>query len=267
MSVVSGRADLTVVPDLDRELDELYARPLGEFTGARNDLAKRLKKAGQTSEAERVGALAKPSVSAWAVNQLTRTAPDLLRKLLEAGGAMVEAQKAALEGKGTTPFDQAGRSQRDAVRELVPEAVRLLEGAGHRPSDALKERIATSLRAASMDPEGRRLLEQGRLEDDFESAGLGLLVGLAPTGVERVAAPPSADERREARLQEAREKAEAARAKADRLAEEAAQAEREAEEAKAAAARAAAGATALAKEAKAAAKEAEQAEKALARLG
>jgi len=261
-----SRRDLAVVPDLERELDELYGRPLGDFTAARNDLAKRLKKAGQTDEAACVAGLAKPSISAWAVNQLGRRDPERLRELLDAGEALVEAQRAALAGRGAERFDEAGRRQRDLIRALVPAAAAQLEDAGHRPSDAIKERIAASLRAASLDEDGRRLLEQGRLEDDFESVGLGLLTGLAPRGGEGATAVGSADERREARLREAREKAESARAEARRLADEAAQAERDADDARAAADRAAERATTLSKEANAAAKTAEAAEKALERL-
>ncbi|MDQ3824053.1 MAG: hypothetical protein M3321_12520, partial [Actinomycetota bacterium] len=93
-----ARGDLALVPDLEQELDDLYGRPLAEFTAARNDLAKRLKKAGQADEAARVGALGKPTVSAWAVNQLARRQADRVSELLDAGGALVDAQRGALAG-------------------------------------------------------------------------------------------------------------------------------------------------------------------------
>jgi hypothetical protein len=253
-----SRADLTLVPDLDRELDELYGLPLGEFTTARNELAKRLEKAGQKAEAERVGALAKPTVSAWAVNQLARRERDRVHELLEAGEQLVDAQKEALSGKGADRFDDAIRRQRDAVRRLVPAAASLLEEAGHRPSDAVKERIVSSLRAASVDPDGRRLLERGRLAEDVQPAGLGLLAAIAPAPSKRARRPAAA--RDEARLREARAKLEATREKEHRLAEAAAEAEREADEA-------AQRARALAAEAERAAKAVRQAETALKRLG
>jgi hypothetical protein len=50
---------------LGAELDRLYRLPLAEFTGARNELAKR---SGKRSA--EIKALAKPPVAAWAVNQL-----------------------------------------------------------------------------------------------------------------------------------------------------------------------------------------------------
>ena len=51
-------------------MDALFKLPLAEFTGARNDLAARLKREGRANDSNFVKALAKPSISAWAVNQL-----------------------------------------------------------------------------------------------------------------------------------------------------------------------------------------------------
>ena len=59
-------------PDLEDEVDRLYGLPLEEFTPARNELAKRLRKDGRKAEAARVGELAKPSLALWTVNQLAR---------------------------------------------------------------------------------------------------------------------------------------------------------------------------------------------------
>ena len=50
---------------IEDEIARLYQLPLDEFTSARNALAKR---AG--SDAAGIRALTKPSVPAWAVNQL-----------------------------------------------------------------------------------------------------------------------------------------------------------------------------------------------------
>ena len=57
---------------VEREIDELFDLPLDEFTAARNDLAKRLKRDGDEDAAEQVRSLPKPSIAAWAVNQLAR---------------------------------------------------------------------------------------------------------------------------------------------------------------------------------------------------
>ena len=52
---------------LDTEIQRLYGLPFGEFTAARNQLAKELKKQGDKDASEEVASLPKPSVSAWAV--------------------------------------------------------------------------------------------------------------------------------------------------------------------------------------------------------
>ena len=69
---------LAVVPELDTELDDLFARPLSEFTAARNELARRLRNAGQEDAAAGVQALKKPSVPVWTVNQLARSRSELV---------------------------------------------------------------------------------------------------------------------------------------------------------------------------------------------
>src|SRR5258706_14631447 len=58
------------MPKLDDYIDDLFKLPLTEFISARKALAARLKKNGLVSESEGVKALAKPSISAWTVNQL-----------------------------------------------------------------------------------------------------------------------------------------------------------------------------------------------------
>ncbi len=49
-----------------RAEDELFRLPLSEFTAARNALAAKLKKDGDSAESDRIKALSKPPVSAWA---------------------------------------------------------------------------------------------------------------------------------------------------------------------------------------------------------
>src|SRR5258705_12797603 len=55
---------------IENDLDALFRLPVAEFTAARNTLAAQLKKGGRRDESDRVKALAKPSITAWAGNQL-----------------------------------------------------------------------------------------------------------------------------------------------------------------------------------------------------
>jgi hypothetical protein len=259
-------ADLVVVPDLDRELDGLYGLPLEQFTAARNELAKRLKRAGQEAESARVAALKKPSISAWAVNELARREKDAVHELLAAGAELLDAQKRALAGEGTDLFDRASRRQRDAIRALVAAAVSLLQDAGHRPSDAVRERIAGSLRSASVDPEARPLLERGRMAEDVQSAGLGLLAGIAPAAPARAKTRRAEPRPSAAELRNARKAVERARKEDERARERAGAAEEQARRAEAAANEAAARAASLAAEASSAAAALAEAERALEQL-
>ena len=80
----------------DDEVDRLYALPLEEFTAARNNLAAALKKEGKAEEADEVKNLRKPSISAWAVNQLARKERMQVRSLVTSADRLRKAQ-AALE--------------------------------------------------------------------------------------------------------------------------------------------------------------------------
>jgi F0F1-type ATP synthase membrane subunit b/b' len=214
---------LAAVPDLEQELDELYALPLEEFTRTRNDLARRLKRAHQTEAAAEVQALRKPSVPAWAVNQLARSEPRLLGALLAAADEVRDAQVRALEGRASAAeVREATENEREAVRPLVTAARSLL---GDRATPALLERVSQTLRAAALDEKVRPLLETGRLTEDVQAVGFGSSALAAVQPVK-----PRRDEVKRARQERLR----ALRAEARRLAEEAAVAEhalREAEQA------------------------------------
>ena len=66
--------------EIDR-IDELFKLPLDEFTSARDAIAAELRKAGDGEGAARVKKLKKPSLSAWAVNQVAHAEPAKMEKL------------------------------------------------------------------------------------------------------------------------------------------------------------------------------------------
>jgi hypothetical protein len=192
---------LAAVPDLERELDDLFGLPAGEFTAARNDLAKRLKAAGETEQAENVQGLTKPTVPAWAVNQLARAEKSKVRRLLDAGEKMRAAHERALSDRAGGDFRKATEAERALVQELTDDARALLEDAGNPASDQVVKRISETLRAASTDEEARELLEVGRLTKEIEPAGFGALAGVpfSTQPHERSSGAPAREDR--ARLQ------------------------------------------------------------------
>jgi hypothetical protein len=222
---------------LDDEIGALYELPLDEFTAARNALAKRLSKEDADAAAE-VKKLAKPTVPAWAVNQLARREPKLLEELIESGEAL---QKQTLKGSVEALRDSQ-RREREVARSLVGRAEELLNEAGHRPSAQALERVSGTLTAGAQTAEGRAALRSGRLSAELEPAGFEALVGMAPakrSGVRdeladaRRAKAERARQRR--RLEEQLRKLERQAAAAERDAD---RAEREAAEARDAADRA-----------------------------
>jgi len=212
---------LAVVPELDAELDDLYAAPPENFIRARNDLAQRLKQAGQIDGAARVKQLRKPTVPLWAVNQLARRYPDEVRALLEAGDRLRVAQEAALRGE-TQTLRAATADERKLLRGLAQRGEELLRETGH---SADPKRIVSTLHTAAVDPAGRELLEQGRLSEELEATGFGAFAGMeipsSPKPEERTpkGTSPATQRRRQERLRRLRDnvtKAEKEAAKAER---------------------------------------------------
>jgi hypothetical protein len=219
-------------------VDRLYSLPLSEFTSARNELVRELRKTGRKDEAEEVRALKKPSATAWAVNQLARREPDKVAELIKAGDALRKAQRDVLGGKAAD-VREASRAQHDLADELVDDARALLAEAGAKATQAAARRISGTLRAASTDPGASKLLKQGRLPDDVESVGFGPLLHVAPKGPGARARRPTrkADSRRKqvveakARLREEREALAGAEREAAAARKAAERAERAAEKA------------------------------------
>lgn len=169
---------LAAVPDLERELDELYALPLEEFTRARNDLVARLRKAHQGDAAEAVHSLRKPTLAVWTANLLARTRPDLVAELVEAGAFLRSVQQRALAGREPqAEVTAASGREREAVRALLAAA---REELGGRATPQLLDRLSQTLRAAAVDPAAAAVLAAGRLAEELQTVGFGPLEAVAP---------------------------------------------------------------------------------------
>jgi hypothetical protein len=98
-----------------------------------------------------------------------------VRALLDAGERLREAQAEALGGGDPDEVQRAADAERAAVRELAAVARRSLG-----VSDAVADRVASTLRAAALDEDGRELLARGRLTRELEPGGFELVTGVAP---------------------------------------------------------------------------------------
>jgi hypothetical protein len=161
------------------ELDALFAVPLNEFTVARNALARRLERDRLSSEAARVKGISKPTVSAWAVNQLYWKHRKEFDRLLSAGKRLAEAQTLLLSGEATdVRATMAARNE--ATSDLLQLASKLLRDAGHNASPDAMRRITTTLEALSIYPSVSNAPIPGRLTDDVAPLSFELLAALAP---------------------------------------------------------------------------------------
>ena len=204
--------------DIEAELDHLYGLPLDEFTNARNDLARRLAKAGDRETAARVKELAKPTLVPWVVNQLRRERPDDVEALLAATRRLRETQAAILAGAPAGELADATNAERDALRRLTAAASEVLRRAGRSPGGATVDRVSAMLRAAALDEEASELLARGRLTHELEPSGfwpLDLPPGIVVAPRAQARKPPVEDERRRVAALR-RELAEAKRTLAER---------------------------------------------------
>ena len=194
---------------LNDEVDELYQLPLAEFTGARNALAARLKQSGRANDANLVKALAKPPVSAWAVNQLYWNHREEFDTLLAAGKRF---HKASLAGK-TADLRGALDARRDAISHLADLAAALLTEAGHNPSLDTVRRITTTLEAISAQSPNADGPTLGRLSQDVDPPGFELLASFMPGAglVKGSATPAKASASLKSGVNNKQEKAAAAR--------------------------------------------------------
>lgn len=196
--------------DLEQALDRLYAAEPAAFVAERDQVVRELRDAGHRDEAAQVKALRKPTLSAWTVNRLARENRREIDLLLDASYRLREAQQGLLAGKGQG-FDEARRTQRDALAALRRAASRILDEAGRGGETTLNRAMAT-LQAAAASEEGRELLARGRLTGDVEATGFELLTPVAGrTPPKRRPKPRAEPKKPSAELRRAQKEAETAR--------------------------------------------------------
>ncbi len=245
---------------MDPRADDLYALDPSEFTAARDRLATELRKAGDREGAAEVKALRRPTVTAWALNQLARRHGDEVRLLLAASAEVARAQVEVSAGGEASAFRRLTKERRELVHRLAAAGAGLLDEREPGSGAGRRDALVSALEAASMDEEGGEALLAGRLATEPQStSGFGGFLTAAVTaaeGTERAGGGPShrelasardrverarqaaaeaadaaaaADEKVEAlerQLDDARARAERARSRSDEAAQAAADAER-----------------------------------------
>jgi DNA repair exonuclease SbcCD ATPase subunit len=148
----------------DEALTALYRAPHESFVAERQRLAAELKASDDKAGAARLAKLARPTVSAWAVNQLWWHARDAFEELFETAGQL---RKGKLSASG---------AHRKALAQLSARAQKLLSAGGHAASEATLRRVTMTLSglaaAGSFDPEPAGALTKDRDPPGFEAFGI-----------------------------------------------------------------------------------------------
>ncbi len=147
------------------EVDRLYQGPLDAFIDARNALAKTTRRADLKT-------LPKPSLPAWAVNQLYWHHRPVVDRLVVAADAVRDQHQRMLAGE-TANVREAEPAHRDAMRDAVAAARGVLTLGGHALTPATLDAVRDTLRALPS-PEAN-----GRLVRPLTPRGLDALSGLA----------------------------------------------------------------------------------------
>ena len=185
------------VINLDREIDRLFQAPFAEFVGARNHLAATLKKAGRADESARIRGLAKPTYTAWLVNQLFWTAREALDAFLKAADRVRAAEQALLEGRKAPGHAEMVAARGAALAELMARASARAAEEGTPLSPALGERLKTTLEAIGAFGSAEARHHRGRLQEDLDPPGFAAFAALASgarpasPSPRKAAAPPA----------------------------------------------------------------------------
>ena len=156
---------------IDADVDRLYQLPLDAFTGERNALAKRAGRDGG-----QIRALVKPSVPAWAVNQLYWTDRDEWDALIAAADNLRRAHTAVLSGR-EADVRAAGKVHDEAVESALKATLKILEQSSQPVTDATRQGVLNTLRALPADS-----VQPGRLAKTLQPGGFEMLAGLTVGG-------------------------------------------------------------------------------------
>jgi len=155
--------------DFETVADELYGLALEEFTGARNDRAKRARAEGDRELATQIQSLRKPTVAAWLTNQLVRASRNELDALLQLGGELREVM-ADLSGD---ELRELTKQRHRLVFALVQQARSLGHTRGHPMSEDVASVVRETLEATLSDSASADAVASGRLTDALRVSGFG----------------------------------------------------------------------------------------------
>jgi hypothetical protein len=161
---------------LEADADALFGTSFGSFVEARNRLVEVRKQSGDREGAKLLAALHRPSLSAWAVNQLYRQARGDLDALFDAAARVQRGDRDAMA------------VHRDLVARLRAKAGEILVADGNAAAEPTLRKVAATLQALAASG-GFAPDAPGRLVADRDPPGFEALAGLV--GAEPPPPPPA----------------------------------------------------------------------------
>jgi hypothetical protein len=144
-------------------VETLYRGPLDAFIAERKRLAGELKAAGDKEGAARLSKLGRPSISAWAVNQLFWHEREAFEHLVASAQRLKRGER------------EAGAAHREALAALRALAAARLVSAGHAAAESTMRRVTMTLAAlaaaGSFEPDPAGALVADRDPPGFETIG------------------------------------------------------------------------------------------------
>jgi hypothetical protein len=147
--------------DFDQAADELYAVAPEDFVSVRDRLVALARAAGDRPLAKEVGALRKPTMSAYLANRLAREHRTEMAALAELG-ALLQQATTGLDG---TALRDLSRQQSLLIAALVAKVRSIAESEGRRFSEDTRRDIEGTVRAAIGDVGAAQALSLGRLAE------------------------------------------------------------------------------------------------------
>jgi hypothetical protein len=153
--------------DVDAQIATLYGGPLATFVERRAVLARSLRSAGRREDADRVKALKKPKLAAWALDAGAHAEPAAVAELASAVDSVTETQS---DGGDV----RSALARLRAAEAVLIDAARDATARHDHPVDPTA--LGSALRAVVGDPDAMAALAAGNLVDAPTGGGLGLAV-------------------------------------------------------------------------------------------
>jgi hypothetical protein len=155
--------------DVDSAAAELYALSPDDFIERRQQLVAEARKAGNRELATQISKLRRPTRSAWLINLLARDEPDEIKKLIELGAALQDAQQRMAGDE----LRQLSVERRKTVDALARRAVELGRQHEYSAPDGALQEVSQTLQTALGDAELADLVRAGRLTQAVTYGGFG----------------------------------------------------------------------------------------------